>query len=1511
MVNSCTSDYYCCAPPPPPSRVAVFRERKSRYLLWKMCRFTSLRFSLFIGEVDFQELKGWLGIVYVSETWLCAAVRSEYYRALLYNYTTQQAYRTTATPPSVCPSVITCAWQVNVRTTLGPAAVPLSVIVSLAVPRLVVGVVNPEGLTFTGSAETAPRGRPLSPSTDVVVTANVELRSIAGSSGGGGGGTSPLRFPLTEVGETREMFIRIRNPADVPVLVQLAAAEGESVVWTPSRQKPEAGADGSADVSLATTLQPFVKQGLVREAGALAAFHVRVGGFAPVVLPAGGTSTIGPIRFAPARDGVFSAYVYLKNDLTHLEPVLLEGEAGSGVLAVRPWGQAGQEGKNVGPGASVSAAVRDSGAAITREVVDGEKEEATQFPVDFRSWARWPPTTEPVTKRWVLSNEGTVPLIVRDVGVRKVGGSRWGWGWVGGRDDDDDGALARTLRWIFFGRAVSRQGSASARPGWGGAVAAATAAASAAVAGSTPTVVCADGGFRVVGETCEGQWRPKTLNPGQEMELTVEYSAAHCNPVGRTLDIMSSAGNASIPMVASAAGGPSTIAACRSARRAAAAAGKGKGKGKENTRSHEGEGGGRDERWRRAWLLIKLALLLGVLYGGGAVLGAGPDLAPLTGWVRRLQARIAGCVTAASHGCGGYSVSVEVRASAAVVVSSPTTPASPSPSPLDSSSSSSPSASSSCGDGSVSSEPERAEGTTTVVLPRSSSACPVDPYSGCSPLALKQHDRDDAERSSNGNQDSCKEREAPPLNGKRDTLAQPELLIAEAWVSSGDGVVALAGGDSAQGTVVPEVVDKGVCPAVAVVAGSPNKTAEVAGGTGGDDEQVLTSTTSVEILTSPGRASRPNRQQPIPSSCREKERRERSEPGQQITTELQNGNVGGSGSGSGGVGGDQRPLPPAATDSAGQPVQRSPSLGGTSSPAPSWSIVGGAGNADHGVAGGPPPGLSPRYEAAASPQPRRDVGRALPGMGAANCSQHGGGNRGPRKGAPHQQQQRWPGRSARGATHPHSQGPARSPRAGMRNIPNERMSPSSSRYSPGVDSPNPPALPSPAASMVASPESAGSHGGRHYYHQRSAARHGGSGQLTRHGGAGAGAQRQSGGFRSQGGGHNNGISGYAVKSPSLPVQHAPGAAQSRWGQEQGSHHRHASVPPLALSTTPQPGVAPEAGNPPGARLFHRPSTGWIADNVPRNPGALPVATPAGIAAINTHASPPFGPIGSQRVRSTSAAGAGDNRDGQRPTGAGAAAVAGRRMPPGLSPRGQHLNSYLPLATVPSSRATAASTFTTPGAAAQAEWSDNMETFATASAVAAGVLSTDDVGAVDVAGRLARTPGGGVADSWSGYPLDTAEAAGPGGGDRHGRWFPAHSPSGHSPPHGEIQRAAPSSSPTTRFGEGLSFEGATALDLQQQSDVGRGVVGASSGGGGGGGGSRAAGGSRLGHYMSAAGGKADPAPTQHGHGSRKQPEESAAATFGSSYGAAPPPFLAASGARNAGGFFGFMGDGDDN
>ena len=182
--------------------------------------------------------------------------------------------------------------------------------------------------------------------------------------------------------------------------------------------------------------------------------------------------------------------------------------------------------------------------------------------------------------------------------------------------------------------------------GWSGAAAVSTAA----IARGASSVLCSDRGFRfncIGGEACEG-WRPQNLRPGDEMEVAVGYLAGHCDPVNRTLDVLSSSSIASIRRMASACGGSSAVAGCRSARRAAAAvkpndskteAAMGIDRGGRGLfwgGRHRGWGSRGRGRWNRALFVIKRALLIGALYSAFTVLRPGRDLPPLSGGVWRL-----------------------------------------------------------------------------------------------------------------------------------------------------------------------------------------------------------------------------------------------------------------------------------------------------------------------------------------------------------------------------------------------------------------------------------------------------------------------------------------------------------------------------------------------------------------------------------------------------------------------------------------------------------------------------------------------------------------------------------------------------------------------------------------------------------------------------------------------------------------------------------------------------------
>lgn len=162
------------------------------------------------------------------------------------------------------------AVQVTVKTTLGPAATPLSVYVSLEIPRLLLGPSSDSPCPSPLGTETKTEADDDQDTTAAPAAAEAEAAAGVGvendfrSRYGNG---LPLRFPPTQVGEWREVFVEVANPADVPVRVQLASAVGEPAVWTERRQASEAvvpegvGADVTVALETASTSLPAATAG--------------------------------------------------------------------------------------------------------------------------------------------------------------------------------------------------------------------------------------------------------------------------------------------------------------------------------------------------------------------------------------------------------------------------------------------------------------------------------------------------------------------------------------------------------------------------------------------------------------------------------------------------------------------------------------------------------------------------------------------------------------------------------------------------------------------------------------------------------------------------------------------------------------------------------------------------------------------------------------------------------------------------------------------------------------------------------------------------------------------------------------------------------------------------------------------------------------------------------------------------------------------------------------------------
>ncbi|CAN0226240.1 unnamed protein product, partial [Laminaria digitata] len=268
--------------------------------------------------------------------------------------------------------------------------------------------------------------------------------------------------------------------------------------------------------------------------------------------------------------------------------------------------------------------------------------------------------------------------------------------------------------------------------------------------------------------------------------------------------------------------------------------------------------------WGRAWLLTKLALLLGALFAGCAVLGKGPELPPLAGWARRLHARAAGCFTAASHGCGGFAVSVEVHASAAVVASLSSEAY---PSSFDYSSSSS---------YGVATKPKpvradldtRMTTTTTktpTLTPRAEDDAPEATPSSSSPTRLPLKG-DAPSKPGKGNKDLVKKRgpaRAVRRGATRDTdsAAPGEEVVAvkatAATVCTAATEVATEAPAGGNITVPAKALNGERQDGVPCVTAPPPPSKNAA--RDGRAEET-TSAGAVEVLSSPGQASKPNRQ---------------------------------------------------------------------------------------------------------------------------------------------------------------------------------------------------------------------------------------------------------------------------------------------------------------------------------------------------------------------------------------------------------------------------------------------------------------------------------------------------------------------------------------------------------------------------------------------------------------------------------------------------------------------------
>ncbi len=181
-----------------------------------------------------------------------------------------------------------------------------------------------------------------------------------------------LHFPLTHLGLSVNQSIRLFNPSDQNVVVQLHLAHSD----LSENDAKDGGEDSSS-------------------------FHVSPELMAGAVIPPHGQADFGPIFFTPLLRKQLSATLYIRNNLTLMQTVVIKGEGGSGKLVFEDAG-----------------VQKDSLNIIIDEVALGLNKQ--QVPV-------LPPSGFEVLRTFIARNSGNLPLFIQEFSIDGGGCQNFGF----------------------------------------------------------------------------------------------------------------------------------------------------------------------------------------------------------------------------------------------------------------------------------------------------------------------------------------------------------------------------------------------------------------------------------------------------------------------------------------------------------------------------------------------------------------------------------------------------------------------------------------------------------------------------------------------------------------------------------------------------------------------------------------------------------------------------------------------------------------------------------------------------------------------------------------------------------------------------------------------------------------------------------------------------------------------------------------------------------------------------
>lgn len=135
----------------------------------------------------------------------------------------------------------------------------------------------------------------------------------------------PYEFLLTKVLECSYLHIEVRNPSSISIDVELAVAEHDRSLFFECKDDMDADKCKREWESLVLDgADPLTQQDV-----APFYFPNRV-----LRVAAGETAQLGPVYFSPSRIQTINATIYVRNELTHIEPVVLIARSGQGSLSL-------------------------------------------------------------------------------------------------------------------------------------------------------------------------------------------------------------------------------------------------------------------------------------------------------------------------------------------------------------------------------------------------------------------------------------------------------------------------------------------------------------------------------------------------------------------------------------------------------------------------------------------------------------------------------------------------------------------------------------------------------------------------------------------------------------------------------------------------------------------------------------------------------------------------------------------------------------------------------------------------------------------------------------------------------------------------------------------------------------------------------------------------------------------------------------------------------------------------